>query len=265
MFFKALGNGVSLPLSMRKSFSLGRAAMQLGFLPGMPPFCRERVSCLVAVGIAFLFSLGASGATVASPDQLHVVGEGANAKVTNLAYTPAPVDNPLKGFVPYQDQSGRLLFPHSLAFEYLALRDLMTGPASFNWSTLEQWLNSATGEGCQLAFRVYLDYPDRTTGIPQYLLDGGLITRSYTDYDNTNSVAPDYTDPNLQAALTNFTAPWTSATMATRASASSRLVSWGFGVNGTMASEPWRSTLPRPRFRRKSSMPMWAPSIKRNC
>jgi hypothetical protein len=56
-------------------------------------------------------------------------------------------------------------------------------------------------------FRVYLDYPGKTTGIPQYLLDAGLVTRSYTDYGNNGkSLSPDYEDPLLRQALTNFIA-----------------------------------------------------------
>src|SRR5208282_4391487 len=56
-------------------------------------------------------------------------------------------------------------------------------------------------------FRVYLDYPTLPTGIPQYLLDAGLTTYSYTNYDNDDiSLCPNYEDPNLRQALTNFIA-----------------------------------------------------------
>ena len=37
-------------------------------------------------------------------------------------------------------------------------------------------LNSVAGRGHQTVFRIYLDYPGKTTGIPQYLLDAGLAT-----------------------------------------------------------------------------------------
>ena len=56
-------------------------------------------------------------------------------------------------------------------------------------------------------FRVYLDYPGKTTGIPQDPLDAGLATHSYTDYGNDGrSVSPDYENPLLRQALTNFIA-----------------------------------------------------------
>jgi hypothetical protein len=56
-------------------------------------------------------------------------------------------------------------------------------------------------------FRIYLDYPGKTTGIPQYLLDAGLATNSYNDHGNNGkSVSPDYENPMLVHALTNFSA-----------------------------------------------------------
>jgi hypothetical protein len=59
--------------------------------------------------------------------------------------------------------------------------------------------------GHQAVFRIYLDYPSKQTGIPQYLLDAGLITRTYADFGNANiSVSPDYQNPLLRQALTNF-------------------------------------------------------------
>ena len=68
-------------------------------------------------------------------------------------------------------------------------------------------LNTVASRGHQTVFRVYLDYPGKTTGIPQYLLDAGLATHSYTDYGNNGkSVSPDYENPLLRQALTNFIA-----------------------------------------------------------
>ena len=51
-------------------------------------------------------------------------------------YAPAPADNPLKGFAPYAGQAKE--FPHSLEFQYFALKDLMTGPNTFDWQPLEE-------------------------------------------------------------------------------------------------------------------------------
>ncbi len=127
----------------------------------------------------------------------------------DLAYVPAPVLNPLKGFVPYAGQGRR--FPHSLEFNYLPLRSLMTGPEAFDWKPLEDLLNDIASRNCQTVFRVYLEYPGKPTGIPQYLIDGGLKLHEYM---NTNTqpfpakpvLTPDYQDANLRAALKSFIA-----------------------------------------------------------
>ena len=122
----------------------------------------------------------------------------------SLAASAPPTNNPLKGFMPYQGHYAT--FPHSMEWNYLPLRSLMTGPTNFNWASLDSLLGDIASRGHQTVFRVYLDYPTLPTGIPQYLLDGGLATYSYTDYDNTISVSPDYQNPLLVQALTNFIA-----------------------------------------------------------
>jgi hypothetical protein len=123
----------------------------------------------------------------------------------NLGYAAAPPNNPLKGFMPYSGSYST--FPYSMEWSYLPLRSLMTGPTNFDWDSLESLLNSDVSRAHHTVFRVYLDYPTLPTGIPQYLLDGGLITYSYTNYDNDDiSLCPNYADTNLQQALTNFIA-----------------------------------------------------------
>ncbi|HWX20947.1 MAG TPA: DUF4832 domain-containing protein [Candidatus Binatia bacterium] len=114
-------------------------------------------------------------------------------------------NNPLKGFMPYVGSYST--FPYSMEWSYLPLRSLMTGPTNFDWSSLDALLSTVASRGHQTVFRVYLDYPAEPTGIPQYLLDAGLVTHSYTDYGNNGlSVSPDYENPLLDQALTNFIA-----------------------------------------------------------
>src|SRR5208337_2474794 len=127
---------------------------------------------------------------------------------TNFYVLPpsqAVVNNPLKGFMPYAGSYGT--FPYSMEWNYLPLRSLMTGPTNFDWSSLDALLSSVATRGHHTVFRVYLDYPTLPTGIPQYLLDDGLETYSYTNYNNNGiSVCPDYGNPLLDQALTNFIA-----------------------------------------------------------
>jgi len=136
-----------------------------------------------------------------------------STQVVALDYAPAPADNPLKGFMPFYDAySSRFNpiandFPHSMEWFYVPLRNLMNGPDSFTFDTgLEPQLDSIAGRGHQAVFRVYLDYPGRFSGIPRFLLDGGIKVRPYTFFGNTPgaSVSPDYDDPKLVNALENF-------------------------------------------------------------
>jgi hypothetical protein len=121
-----------------------------------------------------------------------------------LAYC-AVTNNPLKGFMPYTGNYNT--FPYSMEWSYLPLRSLMTGATNFAWSSLDNLLSSDASRGHQTVFRVYLDYPTLPTGIPQYLLNDGLITYNYTNYNNDDiSLCPNYADTNLQQALTNFIA-----------------------------------------------------------
>jgi hypothetical protein len=122
-----------------------------------------------------------------------------------LTYAPAPPDNPLKGFVPYPGD--RASFPHSLEWDYTRLSEVMTGPTNFDWSPFERKLNAAAARGCQFYARFYLEWPNRKTGVPQFLFDQGLTLRSWTnsqDHPPSVNLTPDYEDPRLRAALTNF-------------------------------------------------------------
>ena len=144
--------------------------------------------------------------------RLWVVGGVAAAdfsaeRTISLAFAPAPPDNPLKGFVPYLRAETN--FPHSLEWDYTRLSEVMTGPTNFAWAQFEAKLTSAASRGHQFFARFYLEWPGRTTGVPRYLLDAGLQMRPWT---NTNTQplppavdhTPDYEDPRLRAALTNF-------------------------------------------------------------
>jgi hypothetical protein len=125
---------------------------------------------------------------------------------TPLAYdtSKASADNPLKGFAAYS-YSGEYTFPHSLEFDYVGLDDLMDGPSSFTFDAgLEPLLNGIASHGNQAIVRVFLDYPDFRSAIPQFLIDGGLDTTAYNDHGG--GISPDYDDPNLVAALEAFIA-----------------------------------------------------------
>lgn len=160
--------------------------------------------CFMLLGNPVIFK--AQSEDISAPESLIV-----------LDYAPAPADNPLKGFMPFYDAYGSRDspiandFPHSMEWFYVPLRNLMNGPDSFTFETgMEPQLQSIAGRGHQAAMRVYLDYPSKPSGIPQFLLDEGLEVHPYTFFGNSlrsnDSVSPDYDDPRLMAALENFIA-----------------------------------------------------------
>ncbi|ANE48497.1 hypothetical protein SY83_21905 [Paenibacillus swuensis] len=132
---------------------------------------------------------------------------GPNAWVNQNYNSNAPgiETNPYKGLMPFSWQ-GTSAFPHSMEWFYVSLRDVMTGYNTYNWAAIDNELNAISGRGNHAIFRVYLDYPQRPIGTPQFLIDGGLQMRSYTDLGNTTSKAPNWNDNNLVSALERFIA-----------------------------------------------------------
>jgi len=124
-----------------------------------------------------------------------------------MEYAPSPPDNPLKGLVPYAGQAKS--FPHSMEFNYLALKDLMTGRDEFRWEPLDRLIEEISKRGCQAVFRVVLEHSNRPSGIPQFLIDGGLKVHTNDDPESkrkTPRLTPDYEDPRLRQAMKNFIA-----------------------------------------------------------
>lgn len=133
---------------------------------------------------------------------------GSPAGAADLEYAPAPVDNPLKGLVPYAgDVADR--FPHSMEFDYLPLSALVVGERRYDWQPLEDLLDPIAGRGHQAVFRIYLEYPGKSGVIPAYLVEDGLEVHRYL-YTETQPFppkpieTPDYEDPRLRAMLADF-------------------------------------------------------------
>ena len=134
----------------------------------------------------------------------------ADAQQTTLEYAPAPVDNPLKGLVPYSGDH-RAQFPHSMEFNYLPLSAVVVDENKYDWAPLENLLNDVATRGHQTVVRFFLEYPGKKGGIPEYLLKGGLKVETYV---NTNAQisapsevsTPDYADTHLRLMLKNFIA-----------------------------------------------------------
>jgi hypothetical protein len=76
-----------------------------------------------------------------------------------LPFANAPILNPVKGFMPYAGNYRG--FPHSMEFFYIPMRDVMAGPHTFKWRSLDTQLNQIATRGHQAVFRFYLDYPTK--------------------------------------------------------------------------------------------------------
>ena len=178
---------------------------------GLPPHQVAPSACSVTGAVRRLFRLPlflAHAAVLLSAIFFRVAGvTAAEPVVFSPAYAPGPADNPLKGFVPYAGQA--LDFPHSLEFGYLSLASMMTGPTTFDWAPMERLLDDIASRGCQGVFRIYMEFPRKPSGVPEYLVQAGVKVREWT---NTNSQppaldhTPDYEDPRLWEALKNFIA-----------------------------------------------------------
>ena len=125
------------------------------------------------------------------------------AQQIQLSYKPAPVDNPLKGLVPYCGQMGD--FPCSLEFSYFPIKDLMLGPSEYDWASVEKKLEACKSRGNQMVIRTYLEYPGQPSGLPDFLRDGGVEIFEYK-HDGKLNRTPDYRNAKLIKAMEDFIA-----------------------------------------------------------
>ena len=120
----------------------------------------------------------------------------------------AAAGNPLKGFLTNPDWSSPPYLddiPSSLEFYYVGLNKVMIGLDTFDWDTyLEPKLSGTASRNKHAILRFTMDTPAEPSGLPQFLIDGGLSFNSYANYGGGKS--PDYTDENLLVALENFIA-----------------------------------------------------------
>lgn len=119
-----------------------------------------------------------------------------------LEYAPAPVDNPLKGFIPYR---GTHDFPHSMEFSYFSFAEVMVGADEFDFDGgVEPFLEEIAGRGNQALIRFYLDYPGQPPGVPGWLVEEGVELHPYEEWGG--GLSPDYDHPAVVEAMEGFIA-----------------------------------------------------------
>ena len=131
----------------------------------------------------------------------------AGLAVHPLKAAPAPLDNPLKGFVPFvtKTETDKRQYPYSMEFGYFALNELMLDWDRYDWAPFEAFLTQIASAGHQAVTRVYLEYPDKPSGIPDFLRKSGV---KISTIDKWNCESPNYDDPRTLKALTNFIKAW---------------------------------------------------------
>lgn len=120
-----------------------------------------------------------------------------------LGYAPSPVNNPLKGLVPYSGATDR--FPHSMEYNDIPFSALVTGYDQYDWLPLESLLNDISDRGHQAIFRIFLEYPGRKDAIPAFLIRDGLKVHKYRE-GRQDIETPDYADVNLRKVIKQFIA-----------------------------------------------------------
>jgi hypothetical protein len=89
-------------------------------------------------------------------------------------------------------------FPDQLEFLYLPMAELWNENGDTLDSGLEPYLAAAEGRGHHAVIRVYLDYPSKESGLPEYLA-AQVGCEPYTDHGG--GCSPDYDDPELREAM----------------------------------------------------------------
>ena len=138
----------------------------------------------------------------------------ATAQWTTLKEAPAPVSNPMKGFMPWAPAPGgnpvlaQGSLPYTLEWAVFPLKNVVTGPDTYDFTTVDAMLDSIAGRGHQAVIRFYVDNPGESSALPQYLIDGGTDkSRTYDFHGNKKkSFSPNYDDPKVKEMFLHFVA-----------------------------------------------------------
>lgn len=109
-----------------------------------------------------------------------------------------PLDNPLKGWCPYTN-AGPIHQPYSMVFQYVSWRELEPVEGHFRFEEWEASWDSEAGKNKHVILRLYVDYPNRPSGLPDWLRQAGVAETPYDAYGGGQS--PNYNDPRMLAAM----------------------------------------------------------------
>lgn len=159
-------------------------------------------------------------------------------QIVRPAPAPGPLDNPLKGWCTYPD-AGAIDQPYSMVFLYVSWRELEPARGRYAFEAWERktW-NTRAAQGKHIVFRVYIDYPTKPSGLPDWLRKEGVKLNPYKEYGGGSS--PDYNDPRMVAAMQGLI-----AALGKRYNRNPRVAFVQFGLLGFWGE--WH-TYPRPEL-----------------
>jgi hypothetical protein len=123
----------------------------------------------------------------------------------SLPAGPGPLDNPRKGFAAYCEAGNQLSSPVSMTFEETGWKDLEPTEGKYAFGAWEQdkW-DVVPAKGKDVVLRVYLDYPNKPSSVPDWLVAKGVKMTRYDEFGG--GLTPDYENPLLQKSLLRFIA-----------------------------------------------------------
>ncbi|CAF1110178.1 unnamed protein product [Adineta ricciae] len=110
--------------------------------------------------------------------------------------------NPLKGLVPYYYGTAsqpQVNFPHSMENQYFPMKNLMSGPNSFDFSSIDTVLRNTASRNHHAIVRVYVDYPGKnlSLSVPDFLWNGLTLYSG----GSGQGLFPDYNNQTLINAM----------------------------------------------------------------
>ncbi|MER3473235.1 MAG: hypothetical protein C4335_04225 [Armatimonadota bacterium] len=127
------------------------------------------------------------------------------SRVLRPAAAEGALDNPLKGWAAYSEDWNQHALPARMAYFSVSWRELEPERGRYRFAKWEQsrW-ESRNARGKHIVMRLYLDYPNLPTGVPQWVIDSGVAMRAYDIPEIGRGLAPDYDDPRLLNPLLEF-------------------------------------------------------------
>jgi hypothetical protein len=126
------------------------------------------------------------------------------ATTLSLPPGPGPLDNPLKGWCAYSNPGFVHSLPTSMAYFYASWRQLEPKPGKYDWESFEKKWDSPLAHGKHVILRLFLEYPNEPTGLPQWIIDSGVKLTPYDTKEVGKGLCPDWDDPKFLEPLLRF-------------------------------------------------------------